>query len=320
VGRFHIQGRLGGGGMGEVYLAEDAGLKRQVALKRIAPAFRTDAKSRQRLWKEAECASRLHDPHIAAVYDVIEEGDEVFVVMEYVEGETLRGRLSRALTIDEFLAIATQCASALSAAHQAGLLHRDIKPENIMLTPSGEIKTLDFGLALELPDPDAATIQETIERASFTGTLLYMAPESLQQKRADARADIFSLGVVFYEALAGQNPFHRAGFLETCDAILYEEPPPLRERNRGENAGEETGEPVCHRHRSSSGPRSFTAGHGADQTAQFRGAPQTIFEEVGGGDFFRGSPWHCRPRRNADLSALPLLDPERARLDSSWRF
>ena len=218
--------------MGEVYLAEDAGLKRQVALKRIAPAFRTDAKSRQRLWKEAECASRLHDPHIAAVYDVIEEGDEVFVVMEYVEGETLRGRLSRALTIDEFLAIATQCASALSAAHQAGLLHRDIKPENIMLTPSGEIKTLDFGLALELPDPDAATIQETLERASFTGTLLYMAPESLQQKRADARADIFSLGVVFYEALAGQNPFHRAGFLETCDAILYEEPPPLRERNR----------------------------------------------------------------------------------------
>jgi eukaryotic-like serine/threonine-protein kinase len=231
VGRFHIQGRLGGGGMGEVYLAEDTGLKRQVALKRIAPTFRTDAKSRRRLWKEAEWASRLHDPHIAAVYDVIEEGDEVFVVMEYVEGETLRNRLSRSLTIDEFLAIATQCASALVAAHQVGLLHRDIKPENIMLTPSGQVKALDFGVAHELPGPDAATVRETLETPGFFGTLLYMAPEALEQKRVDARADIFSLGVVFYEVLAGKNPFHRTGFLEACDAILHKEPPRLREHN-----------------------------------------------------------------------------------------
>jgi eukaryotic-like serine/threonine-protein kinase len=218
--------------MGEVYLAEDTGLKRQVALKRISPTFCTDMKSRHRLWKEAERASRLHDPHVAAVYDVIEEGDEVFVVMEYVEGETLRDRVVRALTIDEFLSIAIQCASALVAAHQAGLLHRDIKPENIMLTPSGQVKALDFGSARELPGSDATTMRETAENAGFFGTLLYMAPEALEQKRADARADIFSLGVVFYEALAGKNPFHRAGFIEACDAILHADPPSLREQNR----------------------------------------------------------------------------------------
>jgi eukaryotic-like serine/threonine-protein kinase len=217
--------------MGEVYLAEDTGLKRQVALKRITATLCADAKSRQRLWKEAELASRLNDPHIAAVYDVIEDEEEMFVVMEYVEGETLRHRLARSLTIDEFLSIATQCASALSAAHRAGLLHRDIKPENIMLTPAGQVKALDFGVARELPGSNEATTQEQLQTASLCGTLLYMAPEVLKQKGADARADIFSLGVVFYEALAGKNPFRHAGFLQTCDAILHEDPPPLRELN-----------------------------------------------------------------------------------------
>jgi TolB-like protein len=217
--------------MGEVYLAEDTGLKRQVALKRIAPALRADVKSRQRLWKEAQRASRLNDPHIASVYDVIEEGDEIFVVMEYVEGETLRHRLARSMTLREFLPIATQCAAALAAAHQAGLLHRDIKPENIMLTSSGQVKTLDFGVARELFGSDSATTQKTLESAGFSGTLAYMAPEVLEQREADARADIFSLGVVFYEALTGKNPFRRAGFLEICNAILHDEPPPLRDLN-----------------------------------------------------------------------------------------
>jgi serine/threonine protein kinase/tetratricopeptide (TPR) repeat protein len=231
VGRFRIFARLGSGGMGEVYLAEDTGLKRRVALKRITPALRVDAMSRQRLWKEAELASRLNNPHIAAIYDVIEDGDEVFVVMEYVEGETLRQRLRRPLRIDEFLSIATQSSAALAAAHQAGLLHRDIKPENLMLTGSGEVKALDFGVARELPGPDGPTARETRESPTFSGTVPYMAPEILGEKESDARADIFSLGVVFYEALAGHNPFRRAGFLETCDAILHEEPPPLLEQN-----------------------------------------------------------------------------------------
>ncbi len=231
MGRFQICARLGSGGMGEVYLAEDTGLKRLVALKRIAPALRADAKSRQRLWKEAELASRLNNPHIAAIYDVLEDGDEVFVVMEYIEGETLRQRLGRPLRIDEFLSIATQSSAALAAAHQAGLLHRDIKPENLMLTGSGEVKALDFGVARELPGPDGPTARETREAPTFSGTVPYMAPEILGEKKSDARADIFSLGVVFYEALAGHNPFRRAGFLETCDAILHEEPPLLLEQN-----------------------------------------------------------------------------------------
>jgi len=230
VGRFRIQARLGAGGMGEVYLAEDTGLKRQVALKRITSRLRANAKSRQRLWREAECASRLNDPHVAAVYDVIEESNELFVVMEYIEGETLRRRLARPLTVDEFVGIAEQCASGLSAAHRAGLLHRDIKPENIMLTSSGQAKILDFGLARELPLGDDAT-QDTIDTTSLSGTLLYMAPEVLDQKDTDARADIFSLGIVFYEALSGQHPFKRASLLETCHAILREELPALSSRN-----------------------------------------------------------------------------------------
>jgi len=230
VGRFRIQARLGAGGMGEVYLAEDTGLKRQVALKRITSRLRANAKSRQRLWREAECASRLNDPHVAAVYDVIEESNELFVVMEYIEGETLRRRLARPLTVDEFVGIAEQCTSGLSAAHRAGLLHRDIKPENIMLTSSGQVKILDFGLARELPLGDDAT-QDTIDTTSLSGTLLYMAPEVLDQKDTDARADIFSLGIVFYEALSGQHPFQRASLLETCNAILREELPALSSRN-----------------------------------------------------------------------------------------
>jgi eukaryotic-like serine/threonine-protein kinase len=227
VGRFSIRSKLGAGGMGEVYLAEDTRLKRQVALKRIAPRLCSNAKSRQRLWKEAEWVSRLNDPHIAAVYDVLEDGDELFVVMEYVEGETLRRRLSRPLAVSEFLPIATQCAEALAAAHHAGLLHRDIKPENIMLTPSGQVKALDFGVARELPGPDRSATRDTLESSSFAGTLPYMAPEILEERPADARSDIFSLGVVFYEALEGCNPFLRTGFLETCNSILHEDPPLL---------------------------------------------------------------------------------------------
>jgi serine/threonine protein kinase/tetratricopeptide (TPR) repeat protein len=230
LGRFLIQARLGAGGMGEVYLAEDTGLKRRVALKRIASRFRANAKSRQRLWKEAECASRLNDPHVASIYDVIEESNDLFVVMEYIEGETLRRRLARPLGLAEFVDIAGQSASGLAAAHRAGLLHRDIKPENIMLTASGQVKILDFGLAREIPVTNEAT-QDTIDTTSLSGTLLYMAPEILDEKSSDARADIFSLGVVFYEALAGHHPFQRASLLETCNAILHEPLPPLSLHN-----------------------------------------------------------------------------------------
>jgi serine/threonine protein kinase/Flp pilus assembly protein TadD len=231
-GRFVIHKLLGAGGMGEVYRAEDTRLKRLVALKRISPAIRTNESNRRRLWQEAECASRLNDPHIAAVFDIFESGDDVFLVMEYVEGQTLRLRLEQPLSVAEFLDIAEQCASALAAAHKGGVQHRDIKPENLMLTAAGDLKVLDFGLARTLLREDGTTL-ETGGSANFAGTFAYMSPESLQEKPTDERADIFSLGVVFYEALGRRHPFrHRgAGFLETYERILREEPAPLRQLN-----------------------------------------------------------------------------------------
>jgi tetratricopeptide (TPR) repeat protein/TolB-like protein/tRNA A-37 threonylcarbamoyl transferase component Bud32 len=231
VGRFAIHELLGKGGMGEVYRASDTRLKRQVALKRIAPNHRNDEHSRDRLWKEAEWASRLSDSHIAAVYDVIEEENELFIVMEYVDGQTFRRRLAKPIPVAEFLPIATECALALAAAHKAGVLHRDIKPENIMLTTSGHVKVLDFGVAKNLPGGIEIKTLSTRASAEFAGTLIYMAPEVVQEKDSDARADIFSLGIVFYETIAGCNPFRAETFLETCNRILYHEPLPSHELN-----------------------------------------------------------------------------------------
>ncbi len=231
-GRFVIRNLLGAGGMGEVYRAEDTRLKRLVALKRIAPAMRKNDSDRRRLLQEAECASRLNDPHIAAIFDIFESGDDIFLVMEYVEGQTLRRRLEQPLSVPEFLEIAEQCASALAAAHKGGVQHRDIKPENLMLNGEGELKVLDFGLARTLLREDGTTL-ETAESANFAGTFAYMAPEALQEKATDERADIFSLGVVFYEALGKRHPFkvQNAGFLETYERILHHEPAPLRQSN-----------------------------------------------------------------------------------------
>ncbi len=231
VGRFAIQELLGKGGMGEVYRASDIRLKRQVALKRIAPHLRGDKGSRERLWKEAEWASRLSDPHIAAVHDVIDEGNELFIVMEYVEGQTLRRRLADPISVPEFLPIATECALALAAAHNAGVLHHDIKPENIMLTTAGQVKVLDFGVAKNLPGSPQTTTLSAEAGMAFAGTLSYMAPEVVREKESDARADIFSLGVVFYEAVTGSNPFRADSFLETCNRILYNDLLPLHELN-----------------------------------------------------------------------------------------
>jgi serine/threonine protein kinase/tetratricopeptide (TPR) repeat protein len=233
VGRFAVRDRLGAGGMGEVYRAEDTKLKRSVALKRIAPAMRSDERYRHRLWKEAQLASHLNDPHIAAVYDVIEERQEIFLVMEFVEGQTLRRRLNHPFSLSEFLVIAIQCASAVAAAHKQGILHRDVKPENVMLDDTGQVKILDFGVAKRLPSVAEQATQESMtgERPGFTGTTAYLAPEVLQEKEPDARADLFALGVVYYEMLGGVHPFRSSGFLATCQRILNEVPSPLRELN-----------------------------------------------------------------------------------------
>ena len=226
VGRFRIGERLGKGGMGEVYRAEDSKLKRTVALKRLAPSLRADALYRRRFLEEAERASRFGDAHVAAVYDVLEEHGEIFLILEYVEGQNLRQRLRQPLSLDEFFKIAMQCAEALVSAHGNGIVHCDIKPENIMLTSAGNIKILDFGVAKHLPQSDQSS---TVDPAgTFAGTPAYMSPEVLLERVPDGRADIFSLGVVFYEVLTGQHPFMANSFVATTDRIRAETPASIR--------------------------------------------------------------------------------------------
>jgi len=162
VGRFRIGDRLGKGGMGEVYRAEDTKLKRTVALKRLAPALRADSLYRRRFLEEAERASRFSDSHVASVHDVLEVQGEIFLILEYVEGQNLRQRLRQRLSLDEFFTIAIQCAEALVSAHKQGIVHCDIKPENIMLTSAGKVKILDFGVAKHLPRSDQSS---TVDRA-----------------------------------------------------------------------------------------------------------------------------------------------------------
>jgi TolB-like protein/Tfp pilus assembly protein PilF/predicted Ser/Thr protein kinase len=232
IGRFAVRARLGAGGMGEVYRADDTKLKRPVALKRVSPEMRNNPRYAERLLHEAELASGLNSPNIAAIYDTFEEDGEIFLVMEYVEGETLRRRLARPLPLDEFFAIAVQCAAAVDAAQKKGIVHGDIKPENIMLTPSGQVKVLDFGVAKRLPNLETDSTLETVVSSGWLrGTPAYMAPEVLDLKEPDSRADIFGLGVVFYESLAGQNPFQGGSFITVATRIVREEPPPLEEVN-----------------------------------------------------------------------------------------
>jgi serine/threonine protein kinase/Tfp pilus assembly protein PilF/TolB-like protein len=212
--------------MGEVYCAEDTKLKRLIALKRLAPDLRADSRYRLRFLEEAAQASRFSDAHIAALYDVLEEQDEMFLVMEYVDGETLRQRLRHPMSLDQFFDIATQCAQALAAAHHRGIVHCDIKPENIMLTDAGQVKILDFGVAKHWPHSDQSS---TLDRSStMSGTPAYMAPEVLLEKIPDGRADIFSLGIVFYEMLTGHHPFLSNSFIATSERILHEEPTSVR--------------------------------------------------------------------------------------------
>ena len=229
VGRFVISRRLGSGGMGQVYGAEDTTLKRFVAIKRMSPRARDNDSDRKRLLKEAQRASSLNHPNIGAIYDVVEHGGELWVVMEFIEGETLRNRLKQPISREDFFFIAAQCCEGLQAAHEKGIIHGDIKPENIMLTAGNRVKILDFGVARRAwnANPDDATKSMETMTASG-GTPAYMAPEVLLQKPDDGRSDLFSLGLVFYEMLGGEQPFHSDSLATTVARIVHEEPPPLK--------------------------------------------------------------------------------------------
>ncbi|MFQ5816673.1 MAG: tetratricopeptide repeat protein [Terriglobia bacterium] len=227
LGRYHVVAKLGEGGMGEVYRATDTVLRRSVALKRLAPHLAGDEAHKQRLLREARSVSALNHPNIASLFDVFEAGGETFLVMELVAGESLRARLARPLSLEDSLKIVRQCAEALAAAHRTGFLHRDIKPENILVDEEGRVKILDFGLAQRLPLDDAETA--STETGTLGGTPRYLAPEVLERREPDAPADIFSLGIVFYEMLAGRHPFEAPSVASMMARILTESPlPPSR--------------------------------------------------------------------------------------------
>jgi tetratricopeptide (TPR) repeat protein/TolB-like protein len=235
LGRLRVVGRLGAGGMGEVWRAEDPKLQRTVAVKRVSICGTGDRDEAARLLREGQRLSALNHPNIASVFDVLEQDDQIFLVMEYVEGQTLRHRLNQPINLNQFFDIALQCADALTAAHERGILHSDVKPENVMLTESGQVKLLDFGVARRLAGRGAtnsAATQTISAAAPVGGTPSYMAPEMLVGGLPDFRADIFSLGVVLYEMLGGRHPFLGATSTVTAIQILQQEATPLDKLGR----------------------------------------------------------------------------------------
>ncbi|HWR34746.1 MAG TPA: protein kinase [Clostridia bacterium] len=234
AGRFRVIKILGSGGMGQVYQAEDLTLKRLVAIKRMAFNGQLSDHDREALLREAQRASALNHPNIASIYDVVEDGGELLLVMECVDGMSLRQKTeSGAITLDEFFDVGEQCAEALAAAHERSILHADVKPENIMLTPTGRVKILDFGVARKFTLVDEQQATSSLDTLAFSssGTPAYMSPEILTQRPYDGRADIFSLGVVFYETLGGQQPFQADSIAGTLGRVLHENPPLVTELN-----------------------------------------------------------------------------------------
>jgi serine/threonine protein kinase/Tol biopolymer transport system component len=236
--QYRVLEKLGAGGMGEVYLAEDTSLGRRVALKLLPPEHTTDPERLRRFRIEVRSASALNHPHILTVHEVGEVDGRQFMATEYVDGETLRTILSRSgkMTPRETLDVGVQAASALAAAHDAGIVHRDIKPENIMIRRDGYVKVLDFGLAkltgtetAESFDTGAATLPPPVhtDAGAILGTTPYMSPEQAAGRPVDARSDIFSFGAVLYEMVSGQRPFRGGSTMETIAAILDRDPAPL---------------------------------------------------------------------------------------------
>lgn len=230
IGPYDIRARLGKGGMGEVYLAEDTRLKRQVAIKVLhADANAGDSGSR-RLVREAQAAAALDHPNICSIYEVGEHEGRAFIAMQYVQGETLAARLERQpLAVSDVLEIAIAVADGLAEAHARGIVHRDIKPQNIMIAARGQVKILDFGLAKATADTevDVETQSLLTQAGSISGTAPYMSPEQVKGQALDARSDIFSFGAVLYELLSGHRPFEAPTAAETISAVLTADPPPL---------------------------------------------------------------------------------------------
>ncbi len=232
-GSHEIVAFLGAGGMGEVWRARDTRLDRVVALKVLPPATLEDETARKRLVREAQLASKLNHPHVCTIHEVGEAEGRAFVAMELVEGRSLSGLVSpEALPAEQVLRLGQQLADALAHAHERGVVHRDFKSANVFVTPEGRAKVLDFGLARRLVGEDAsetttASYGSLTAPGTVAGTLAYMAPEQLQGRAADARSDIWALGVVLYEMASGRRPFQGPTGFALSSAILNEAPPAL---------------------------------------------------------------------------------------------
>ncbi len=226
LGRYRVLEKIGRGGMGEVFLAEDASLGRRVALKFLPPDMQQDAEARKRFLREARSAAALDHPYICHINEVAESEGRDFIVMEYVDGQTLRAKIGKGpVDLEETLRIAIEVVEALETAHGKGIVHRDIKPENIMLTRTGHAKVMDFGLAKQMVSPEkedlgGPTMTLLTSEGTTVGTLAYMSPEQLRGLPADARSDIWSLGVTLYEMASGARPFQGQSGFEVSSAIL----------------------------------------------------------------------------------------------------
>src|SRR5256884_3403466 len=230
-GPYEILSQLGAGGVGDVYLAQDSRLGRKVALKLLPSHFTSDADRLRRFQQEARAASALNHPNILTIHEIGEIDSHPFIATEFIDGQTLREHTAKALIkLEEALDVAVQVASALSAAHAAGIVHRDIKPENIMIRHDGFVKVLDFGLVKltekGATDSEASTLVNT-DAGVVMGTARYMSPEQARGKKVDARTDIWSLGVVLYELVAGRLPFEGGTPSDVLSLILQREPAPL---------------------------------------------------------------------------------------------
>jgi serine/threonine protein kinase len=231
ISHYRIIRKLGSGGMGEVWLAEDTRLDRKVALKILPAEFTQDAERVRRFTQEAKAASALNHPNIVTVYDIGESEVGRFIVMELVAGRTLRSLIGADNSMETLLTLGIQIAKALTAAHSAGITHRDIKPDNIMVRDDGYVKVLDFGLARLLPitpsDPEAATVVHQTIPGTVMGTLAYMSPEQASGHKAGPPSDVFSFGIVFYELATGQHPFKSETMIGYLHAITSQAPASL---------------------------------------------------------------------------------------------